>query len=262
MDYMIWNGDPNIFSIGGVTVRWYGVMFAFAFWIGMYITEIIFKKEGKKVTDVEYLFIYVMIGTVIGARLGHCLFYDPVYYLSNPLKIFAVWEGGLASHGGAIGLITGVYLFSKKYKYNFIWLVDRMVLPSIIAGAFIRIGNFFNSEIVGTPTNEPWGVIFARIDMFPRHPTQLYESFSYFILFVITVWIYKNYFNRLKKGFLFGFYLISVFTVRFILEFLKAKQAHYDNDFGISTGQFLSIPFIILGLYMIFFYKDIEVKKL
>lgn len=255
MEYIVWGGDPNIFSIGGVTVRWYGVMFAFAFWIGMQITEKIFKKEGKKVTDVEYLFVYVMVGTIIGARLGHCLFYDPIYYLSNPLKIFAVWEGGLASHGGAIGLITGVYLFCRKYKYDFIWLVDKMVMPSIIAGAFIRIGNFFNSEIVGIPTDQPWGIIFTQIDMLPRHPTQLYESFSYFILFAITVWIYQKYSDKLKAGLLFGFYLVSVFSVRFMLEFFKLKQANYDNDFGISTGQFLSIPFIILGIYMMFFYK-------
>ncbi|MBL0721521.1 MAG: prolipoprotein diacylglyceryl transferase [Sulfurovum sp.] len=259
MEYIVWGGDPNIFSIGGITVRWYGVMFAFAFWIGMQITEKIFKKEGKKVTDVEYLFVYVMVGTIIGARLGHCLFYDPLYYLSNPLKIFAVWEGGLASHGGAIGLITGVYLFCRKYKYDFIWLIDKMVMPSIIAGAFIRIGNFFNSEIVGTPTTQPWGIIFEKIDMLPRHPTQLYESFSYFILFAITVWIYQKYSDKLKAGFLFGFYLVSVFSVRFMLEFFKVQQASYDNNFGISTGQFLSIPFIILGIYMMFFYKPKDV---
>ncbi|SFV57800.1 Prolipoprotein diacylglyceryl transferase [hydrothermal vent metagenome] len=259
MDYLVWGGDPNIFSIGGVTVRWYGLMFAFSFWIGMQVTEQIFKKEGKKVTDVEYLFIYVMVGTVIGARLGHCLFYDPSYYLSNPLKIFAVWEGGLASHGGAIGLITGVYLFCIKYNYNFIWLIDRMVLPSILAGAIIRIGNFFNSEIVGTPTEQPWGVIFLKIDMLPRHPTQLYESFSYFILFGITLWIYTKYFNKLKTGFLFGFYLISIFSVRFMLEFVKVKQANYDNILGMTTGQFLSIPFIALGIYMMFFYKSKDV---
>ena len=255
MEYIVWSGDPNILSIGGVTIRWYGVLFAFAFWIGMNIVEKIFKREDKRVEDVEYLFLYIMIGTIIGARLGHCLFYDPSYYLSNPLKIFAVWEGGLASHGGAIGLVTGVYLFCRKYNYNYIWLLDRMVMPSILAGALIRVGNFFNSEIVGTPTTMPWGIIFSRIDMLPRHPTQLYEAISYFILFIISVLIYTKYYNKLKSGFLFGFYLVSVFGVRFMLEFVKTKQEAYNNDLLFTTGQFLSIPFILLGIYMLFIYN-------
>jgi prolipoprotein diacylglyceryl transferase len=252
MEYIVWAGDPNILSIGGVTIRWYGVLFAFAFWIGMLIVEKIFISEGKRVEDVEYLFLYVMIGTVIWARLGHCLFYDPTYYLSNPIKIFAIWEGGLASHGGAIGVVSGVYLFCRKYNYRYIWLLDRMVIPSILAGALIRVGNFFNSEIIGTPTTLPWGIIFSRVDSIPRHPTQLYESLSYFILFAISSLIYLNYRDRLKDGFLFGFYLSSIFGVRFLIEFVKHKQEAYSNDFILNTGQMLSIPFILLGLFIIY----------
>ena len=255
MEYFIWSGDPNLLSIGGITIRWYGVLFALAFWIGMNIVERIFIRENRRVEDVEYLFLYVMIGTIIGARLGHCLFYDPTYYLSNPFKILAIWEGGLASHGGAIGLVSGVYLFCKKHNYSYIWLLDRMVIPSILAGALIRIGNFFNSEIVGTPTTLPWGVIFTRVDLVPRHPTQLYESISYFTIFAISVWIYLKYQTKLKDGFLFGFYLISIFGVRFLIEFVKFKQEAYNNDLILNTGQFLSIPFILLGLYMMFLYK-------
>ena len=255
MDYIVWSGNPNLLSIGGVTIRWYGLLFALAFWIGMNIVERIFIREGKRVEDVEYLFLYVMIGTIIGARLGHCLFYDPSYYLSNPLKIFAIWEGGLASHGGAIGVVSGIYLFCRKYNYSYIWLLDRMVMPSILAGALIRIGNFFNSEIVGTPTTMPWGIVFTRIDMLPRHPTQLYEAISYFVIFGISVLIYTKYYNKLKSGFLFGFYLVSIFGVRFMLEFVKTKQEAYNNDLWFTTGQFLSIPFILLGLYMLLIYK-------
>ncbi len=254
MDFIVWSGDPILFSLGSLHVHWYGVMFALALFVGMKIMEWIFIKENKKVELVEHLFLYVIIGTVIGARLGHCLFYDPSYYLSNPFEIFAVWKGGLASHGGAMGVVTALYLFSQKYKYSYIWLLDRIVIPAVLAGAFIRLGNFFNSEIIGTPSQLPWAIIFSSFDNIPRHPAQLYEALAYFILAIIIFIIYKRGGSSLKSGTLFGFYLISIFSVRFMIEFVKFKQEAYSNDLILSTGQFLSIPFVLLGLYMLFFY--------
>ncbi len=258
MDFLVWNVDPNIFSVGSITIRWYGLLFALSFIMAIKIMEWVFKKEGKKVEDVDTLLIYMMIGTIAGARLGHCLFYDPIYYFSNPLKFLAVWEGGLASHGGAIGIILAGYIFAKKLNYNFIWLLDRIVIPAVLSGFFIRLGNLFNSEILGSQSNLPWAIIFQRIDNIPRHPVQVYESISYLIIFTILFSTYKKYGTKLKEGFLFGLFMVTVFTARFILEFIKVKQSAYGNDFGISTGQFLSLPFIILGLYMIFLYKSKE----
>jgi len=255
MEYIVWSGDPILISFGSLSIHWYGVLFALAFFVGMKIMEWIFTHEEQKIEDVEHLFLYVILGAVIGARLGHCLFYDPSYYLANPLKIFAVWQGGLASHGGAMGVVMSLYIFSLRYNYRYIWLLDRIVIPALLAGAFIRIGNFFNSEIIGTASTLPWAIIFSNFDATPRHPTQLYESLSYFILFFIIVYLYKNSKSALKDGYLFGFYLISVFGVRFLIEFVKLKQEAYSNELLLSTGQFLSIPFIVLGLYTLFFYK-------
>ena len=255
MEYIVWSGDPILISLGSLSIRWYGLLFALSFFVGMKIIEWIFTREKKKVEDVEHLFLYVILGAVIGARLGHCIFYDPSYYLANPLKIFAVWQGGLASHGGAIGVVISLYLFSLRYKYRYIWLLDRIVIPALLAGAFIRVGNFFNSEIIGIASTLPWAIIFSNFDAIPRHPAQLYESLSYFILSFVIFYLYKNYKGAVKDGYLFGFYLVSVFSVRFLIEFVKFKQEAYTNDLLLSTGQFLSIPFILLGIYMLVFYK-------
>jgi len=258
MDYIVWSVDPNLISIGSITIRWYGVLFALSFIMAIKIMEWVFKREDKDVEEIDTLLIYMMVGTIVGARLGHCLFYDPSYYLGNPLKILAVWEGGLASHGGAMGIILAGYLFAKKLKHNFIWLLDRIVIPAVLSGFFIRLGNLFNSEILGSQSNLPWAIIFQRIDNVPRHPVQVYESISYLIIFIILFTTYKKYGTKLKNGFLLGLFMVSVFSVRFLLEFIKVKQSAYTNDFGISTGQFLSIPFFLLGIYMLFVHKSKE----
>ncbi|SHO80283.1 Prolipoprotein diacylglyceryl transferase [hydrothermal vent metagenome] len=255
MDYLIWNIDPNLFTIGSISVRWYGFLFALAFIIGLKIMESIFKKENRNIEELDNGLIYVMVGTVVGARLGHCLFYDPSYYLSNPLEILMIQKGGLASHGGAIGVLIGLYIFAKRYSYSYIWLLDKIVIPTALVGAFIRLGNFFNSEIIGDKSDVPWAIIFSRVDDFPRHPVQLYESFSYLIIFIMLFIIYQKFHSKLKDGFLFGLFMITIFGARFMLEFIKVKQEAYVNDIGFSTGQLLSIPFIILGLYMIFGFK-------
>lgn len=256
MDYMIWSVNPNLISMGGITIRWYGVLFALSFIMAIKIMEWVFKRENKNIEEVDSLLIYMMIGTIVGARLGHCLFYDPSYYLSNPLKILKIWEGGLASHGGAMGIILAGYIFSIKFKHNFVWLLDKIVIPAVLSGVFIRLGNLFNSEILGSQTTLPWAIIFNRIDSVPRHPVQVYESMVYLIIFITLFMTYKKFGTKLREGLLLGIFMITVFTARFFLEFVKVKQSAYSNDFGFSTGQFLSIPFILLGVYMIFIYKS------
>jgi prolipoprotein diacylglyceryl transferase len=197
----------------------------------------------------ESMFLYITIGIVVGARLGHVLFYDPSYYFANPMKIFAVWEGGLASHGGGTGVILALYFFAKKHDLNYIWLLDRVAIPTALFGFFVRMGNFMNSEIVGTPTDVSWAVVFSRVDMLPRHPAQLYESFSYLVIFILLTLIYKFKRKSLHNGFIFGLFLTLIFTVRILVEFVKVKQADYDTSFlMMSTGQALSLPFIVIGL--------------
>ena len=183
-----------------------------AFVAGYFIMTWVFKKEKRPQPDLEQLSVYMIFGTVIGARLGHCLFYNPVYYLSNPIEILKVWEGGLASHGAAIGILVAVYLFSKKKKnYPILWTIDRIVIVVALAGTFIRLGNLFNSEIIGKPTDVSWAFIFTSVDDLPRHPTQLYESIAYLIIFLILLFIYYKGFEKNRSGLLFGLFLVSGF---------------------------------------------------
>ncbi len=249
MEYFIWNLDPIAFSFGSVRVFWYGILFATAILSGLQYMKWVYKKEGRDENELESMFVYIVIGIVVGARLGHCLFYDPVYYLAHPLKIFAVWEGGLASHGGGAGVILALWLYGRKYKLNFLWLLDRVAIPTALFGFFVRMGNLMNSEILGKPTEVPWAIIFSRVDMFPRHPAQLYESFSYLIIFLLLTYIYKTKESLAsRQGFLFGLFLVLIFTVRFLVEFIKEKQAAYAHDVALTTGQELSIPFLLIGV--------------
>lgn len=248
-----WTVSPEILKLGPFSLRWYGLLFALAFVFGYVILSKIYKKEKKSLEDLEQLSIYVILGTVIGARLGHCLFYDPAYYLTNPVEILKVWRGGLASHGAAIGILTAIYLFSKKKKdQNIIWILDRLIIVVALGGAFIRLGNLFNSEIIGKATDLPWAFVFVRVDEIPRHPTQLYESLFYFLSFIILYFIYQKKSVTLKPGFLFGLFLILIFGFRFFIEFLKENQSAFESALPINMGQILSIPFVLLGLYFIF----------
>ncbi len=250
-NYLVWDVTPEIFSVGGITPRWYGILFALAFLLAFHMMRWMYKRENRDVNNLNYLLWYSIIGAIIGARLGHCLFYDPLYYLQNPLKIFAVWEGGLASHGGIIGVLLGAYFYKRKIEDSYLWLLDRIVLPAVLGGFFIRMGNLFNSEIVGIPATVPWAVIFKRIDSIPRHPVQVYEALSYALIFVCLMYIYKHYSNRIKDGLIFGLAVTAVFTTRFFLEFVKTRQAHYAAEFGLSVGQMLSLPFILLGVWLV-----------
>ena len=251
MEYFVWSVDPIAFSFGSVRVFWYGIFFATAILTGLQYMKWVYKQENRDVDSLETPFIYVVIGIVVGARLGHCFFYDPAFYLAHPMKIFAVWEGGLASHGGGLGVIIALWFYTKKYKVNFLWLIDRLVIPTALFGFFVRMGNLMNSEIIGKPTEVPWAIIFSRVDSLPRHPTQLYEALSYLIIFFVLTYIYINKKTLLKNGFLFGVFLVLIFSARFMIEFVKVKQAAYASELSLTTGQDLSIPFLLMGVFLI-----------
>jgi len=251
MEHFVWSVDPVAISFGSVRVFWYGMLFAGAILAGLQYMKWVYKLEGKDVDDLETMFLYIVIGIVVGARVGHCLFYDPAYYFAHPMEIFAVWKGGLASHGGGSGVIFALYLFAKKFKLNYLWLLDRVAIPTALFGFFVRMGNFMNSEIVGKPTDVSWAIIFSRVDNLPRHPAQLYEAFSYLAIFLLLTFIYKTKRKVLNNGFLFGLFLTLLFSARFLIEFVKVKQADYDTSFlMMSTGQALSIPFLIIGIIL------------
>lgn len=248
MDYFVWNVDPILIQFGFLKIRWYGALFATGFVLSYITMQWMYEREGKNVEELDTLLWYMAVGTILGARLGHTLLYDPAYYLSHPLKILAIWEGGLASHGATVGIILGLFLYGKKSGDSFLWLLDRVPVPTALAGACIRVGNFFNSEILGIPTTEPWGVVFAQVDPLPRHPVQLYEAASYLLIYVISLLIYEKTRRKPLKGFVFGCFFTMLFVVRFVLEYFKTEQAMYDSGLMMTTGQLLSIPFILIGL--------------
>lgn len=193
MSYFKWNTGPELISYGNFIIAWYGLLFATGFFLGFQIMRWVFIREGKSLLSLDKIFIYMVLGAVLGARLGHCLFYDPVYYLANPLDILKIWEGGLASHGGTVGMLVAMYLYAKQTAdISFYWILDRMTLPISLGSFFIRSGNFFDSEIIGVPTSVPWAIIFSRVDDIPRHPAQLYEALVYLLLFSLLTFIYKN----------------------------------------------------------------------
>lgn len=254
-----WDISPEIFSLGSLSIRWYGLLFATSFLVGFQIMKWIFKIEKKDEEDINDLILYMIIGTVLGARLGHCLFYNPVYYLSNPMEIIKIWHGGLASHGAAIGILTSLYFYSKKHKdQSFLWVMDRVVITVALAGFFIRIGNLFNSEIIGIPTDVAWSFIFASIDETPRHPTQLYEAFAYLSSFFVLINIYRIKTTKLKNGFLFGLSLILIFGFRFIVENFKENQTYFEKGLTLNMGQILSIPLIIAGIILVLKSRNTE----
>ncbi|HXU27459.1 MAG TPA: prolipoprotein diacylglyceryl transferase [Bacteroidia bacterium] len=266
--YIVWNVNPEMFTIPGIDwpVRWYGLLFAAAFLCSQYVVGYIFKTEQRPPQYLDIITIYIIAGTVIGARLGHCLFYSPEYYLFHPLDILKIWEGGLASHGAAIGIITAMLLYCRKTGEGVWWLFDRIVIVVPLSGMFIRIGNLMNSEIVGKPTDLPWGFKFLRcdedaqmaqfhsIDMIPaRHPSQLYEAiFCVFLtLLMFYLWKYKR--NVLPQGFMFGLFCVLLFTSRFFMEYLKVAQVDWEKGLALDMGQWLSIPFVLGGLFIMFF---------
>jgi phosphatidylglycerol---prolipoprotein diacylglyceryl transferase len=361
LSYIVWSPNPDIFELGPLTIRWYGVLFALGFIIGQQIIYYIYKTEGKPEKDVEALTIYMVIATIIGARLGHVLFYQPGEYLSNPINILKIWEGGLASHGAAIGIILGIYIFSnyyvnisfKEFKWkkqkregqSFFWVIDKIVIVVALAGCLIRLGNFLNSEIIGTETGSNAGVVFAwdaertmkrkpviedavffkpnadtipesgsapmimelkfvrgnfvseqgirnfieqQVPMslnndpyasqhimvpddlnyqlfqrrghfvahvlvggIPRHPAQLYEAISSLILFILLFLYWRKKYHVIPDGRIFGIFLVVLFSLRFVYEFVKMPQVEFEEQMVLNMGQWLSIPMVIAGIVVL-----------
>lgn len=258
--YIVWDVNPDIYS-GFITVRWYGLMFAIGFLIGFNLVGKMFKREGAPESWLSTLLIYVGVATVVGARLGHVLFYQWDYYSQHPWKILATWEGGLASHGGAIGIIIAVILYSIfTTRRNPLWTFDRLTIVIALVGGLIRIGNLMNSEIFGHPTDLPWGFMFVRSAEWNEmyfgqacHPTQIYEALTYFALFALMMWMYwcKNLGER--PGLLFGTFLVGTFGSRFFIEFIKNNQVAFEDSMTLNMGQWLSIPFVLLGIGLIIY---------
>ena len=246
-EYFIWNANPVLLDLGSLQIYWYGLLFAGSFFVGSQILAWMYKHEGKSSENIDTLFFYVIVGAVVGARLAHCFLYEPTYFLEHPSEIIAVWKGGLASHGGVVGFLLSVWLYSRKYSESYAWILSRLSISAALTGSAIRFGNFMNSEIVGTPTDVPWAVIFQRLDNLPRHPVQLYESFIYFLIFILLFTIYRKVKPTFATKVLPALFFLTIFTARFFLEFIKTKQASYETGL-LSTGQMLSLPFIALGI--------------
>jgi phosphatidylglycerol---prolipoprotein diacylglyceryl transferase len=253
LSYIHWNFNPDIFVILGRPVRWYGLMFAIGFVFGYKIVEKQFKYENENLKWLENLLIYIVVGTVVGARLGHVFFYGWEYYSKHPLEILFIWQGGLASHGGTIGVFIALYLFSKKYtKRSVFWIIDRVVIPTAIVAMLIRFGNLFNSEIYGVQTTLPWGFIFERAhETVAKHPTQIYEALAYLLTFFVVNRMYWKSDAKSKTGLITGVFFIMVFTARFFIEFVKEDQEAFESSMFFNMGQWLSIPFIIGGIVLV-----------
>jgi prolipoprotein diacylglyceryl transferase len=253
LNYIHWNVDPEIFRIGSFAVRWYGLLFAGGFLIGFSIGERMLKSEGVSSKWIESLFFYIIIATIVGARLGHVFFYGWEYYSQHPVEIFKTWHGGLASHGGAIGIILALWLHSKLVtKRTMLWSLDRIVVPTALVGAFIRTGNLMNSEIYGIETSMPWGFIFERnAETIAKHPTQIYEALFYLLAFAVLMWLFWRTSAKNRPGLLLGVFFIMIFLPRFFIEFIKEDQEAFEAGMVLNVGQKLSIPFVVAGIFLV-----------
>jgi len=264
LNYINWNVDPKIINVFGIPIRYYGLLFVSGLILCIYILGRIYKRENIPNEHLEKLSIYGMIGILVGARLGHCLFYEPSYYLSHPLEMILpiafshdgikfIGYQGLASHGGVLGLLIALYFYSRKTKHSMIDTFDLIAVVIALEFCFIRLGNFMNSEIIGIPATKPWSVIFERVDNIPRHPAQLYEAISYFIIFIIMMILYKKMRDKLKNGFFFGLATVLCVTARFLIEFVKENQVGFEDGMKFNMGQLLSLPYLVVGIGFIIY---------
>ena len=253
-----WNVDPVLIHIGSYGLRWYSMGFLVAFVLGYYIVRWMFRREGVRENYLESMLMYIFVAVLVGARLGHCLFYEPDYFCTSAHWTEIFWpfhEGrftgfqGLASHGAAIGILVALWLYWRRYGMNPVWFLDRLVVVVALGGAFIRLGNLFNSEIYGVETTLPWGFVFERNgETVPKHPTQLYESLSYFLIFGVSLWYYVRKKGQFRTGTVFGWWLVALFGVRLMVEFVKNDQVDFEAGMALNMGQLLSLPFIVGGL--------------
>ncbi len=248
---LIWDVSHTALQIGSWSVRWYGILFALGFFLGQIILTRMYVAEGKPATLVDVITFYMIIGTVVGARLGHCLFYEPEQYLANPLEILKIWHGGLASHGATVGILLALWFFSRREKLDYLWVLDRIVIVVALGAACIRLGNMMNSEIIGRPTDLPWGVIFPRnpdqLSQVARHPTPLYEAGFCLLLTVGLYWLWRRYKAATPRGLLVGLFVVLLFSERFLIEFVKENQVAFEDDLPLNMGQLLSLPLIVAG---------------
>ena len=260
MDFLsvVWNVDPVILKIGPLAIRWYSLLFVAGFPLGYWLFTKFYKDEGLSEKLLEPLLYALLIGTIVGARVGHCVFYEPSYFLTKEhwFEILQPWKGGLASHGGAIGVLLAIWWYCSRYGkkngFGMLWLLDRLVIAVAFAGCFIRLGNLFNSEIYGCATDLPWGFIFERRgETFPKHPTQIYESLTYLLLGFLLLWMYRKKLDKIYRGMLLGTFFTICFGMRFLIEYIKQANIYFDNFFGLNMGQVLSIPFIAVGIFFI-----------
>jgi len=266
--FVDWNPNPEIFNLFGFSVRYYGLCFALAFLSGFQVVSYMFKKEGRPVEQADQLLLYAMVATVVGARAGHYVFYEFPLLQADPLRFFIQMItppfSGLASHGAAIGLFTAFYIYTKKNKgISYLYVTDRIVIATALAGFFIRFGNLMNSEIIGKPTQLPWGFKFYRDFEFnmsgdpsmvlARHPSQLYEALSCLVIFAFLLWVWNKKKEHTKNGLLTGLFMIILFTLRFFYEFLKENQSAFEDQLSLNMGQILSIPAVIFGIIVLMY---------
>jgi phosphatidylglycerol:prolipoprotein diacylglycerol transferase len=274
LTFIYWNINPEIVNLFGFSLRYYGLLFATGLMLCVSLLRWIFNKEGIASTKLDTLTIYGMIGIFVGARLGHCLFYDPAYYLNHPLEILLpiqqtpagtyefIGFQGLASHGGGVGLIVALILYSRKTKESILNTVDLVAVVAPLGGCFIRLGNLMNSEIIGFPTDVPWAFIFVQEDNLPRHPAQLYEAIAYLLIFSLTFYLYKANRSYLKNGFFFGLSVSLIFIARFFIEFVKERQVAFEEHLLLDMGQLLSLPYILMGLgFMIYAWRKMANRE-
>lgn len=267
LSFITWDVNPELFTILGREIRWYGLFWVVGLIVAVYIVQKIYDKEKLPQKWFDSLFVYMMLGIILGARIGHCLFYEPAYYLAHPLKILYIWEGGLASHGGVLGIIIAIWLYSRNVtKRSMIWTFDRVIVPTGFTAAMIRLGNLMNHEIYGGPTSKPWGFRFIEnvnawkagapaIFTEPSHPTQIYEALVYFLVFFVTMYLFWKTDAKKKQGLLIGIAMIMIFVARFFIEFIKEVQVPSEllmrQNTGLILGQWLSIPFILWGVWLV-----------
>jgi prolipoprotein diacylglyceryl transferase len=258
ISHIVWDISPEVFD-GFQFLRWYGLCWVLGILLGHWVILGIYRSENSRVDELDQLVIYVLVGAVVGARLGHILFYDPIYYLNNPfeilpIKVYPTFEftglAGLASHGGVLGAMLALYVYNRKFRKGYLWLLDRLIIGGAVLAGFIRLGNLMNSEIVGTPSNLPWAFVFTSVDQVPRHPSQIYEAAFYLIVAMSLYFVWRSGKFNATPGFIFGLGITLIFTQRFFIEFLKEDQVPFEEMLILNMGQILSIPVVIGGIVL------------